>query len=462
MGIPVCAVPAVAPSAVAAVVSQLVNTPATSYLVNAPLTSAVPANWTGARASAGWHVGSDGVLVATATDEWRHDSSWGLLIEDASTNHVQNNTMVGATAGVLGSGGSLPTRWAWDDKSSGVTLEVIGTGTEDGLPYIELVMNGTRSGSTVWLEIAFEQSGQIAVPNGEEWCPSMFLKHISGSTTGDVTLTAITNDATHSQVQSNSNTISPLPTSIARYHQRYNIVQATAAWMVPCMRVVLDDTESCTNLRFRIYAPQVERDNTQDNFTPTSPILTDNNGTVTRAEDDPVIPIPSELTDDWVIAFTMRRPANYGGDAMAMSDEDGQGRDMNIISGSVTGWGFCVDTSGSTAGRLYFRTRHPVAEYPTEYQTVQMDRLGGDFAGDTDIRFHAAYGSAANEKRLFVDGEKATTGTALGVMDTASSPAIELGASGFGSGEVCHSYWIKDLVMDQGVQYQTDAEVLAV
>ena len=81
------------------------------------------------RASTGTYVGSDGLLQSATTNEARFDhnpttgESLGLLVEEARTNLVRNNTMVGAVAG---SPGTPPTNgWVIAVSYTHLTLPTI-------------------------------------------------------------------------------------------------------------------------------------------------------------------------------------------------------------------------------------------------------------------------------------------------------------------------------------------------
>jgi len=62
------------------------------------------------------------------------------------TNYVQNPRAEGSTNGTIGSGGAMPTYWGWSAGSSGLVCAVTGTGTENGIPYLEV--NITRVAGT--------------------------------------------------------------------------------------------------------------------------------------------------------------------------------------------------------------------------------------------------------------------------------------------------------------------------
>jgi hypothetical protein len=84
--------------------------------------------------------------------------------------------MVGAVAG---SPGTLPTNWSVN-TGTGLTQTVVGIGTENGVPYIDLRYNGTAIGTAN--QISFEASNFIAATNNQAWAGSFWFKIISAPT----------------------------------------------------------------------------------------------------------------------------------------------------------------------------------------------------------------------------------------------------------------------------------------
>ena len=65
----------------------------------------------------------------------------GILIEESRTNQIRNNSMQGAVAGTPG---TLPTNWGVS-VAGGLTRTVVGTGTENGIEYIDVRVQGTTT-----------------------------------------------------------------------------------------------------------------------------------------------------------------------------------------------------------------------------------------------------------------------------------------------------------------------------
>jgi hypothetical protein len=138
------------------------------------------------RASTGTFTDSVGVLQTAAIDAPRFDydpvtlACKGLLIEESRTNSIRNNTGQGAVAGTPG---TLPTNWDVTSSGSGITREIVGTGTEDGIQYVDIRFFGTGSGSAI-PQIRPETTTQVVAAVGQSWSASWYLRIVGGSTTG--------------------------------------------------------------------------------------------------------------------------------------------------------------------------------------------------------------------------------------------------------------------------------------
>lgn len=100
----------------------------------------------------------------------------GLLIEEARTNSLRNNTGVGAVAGTPG---TMPTNWG-TSTVSGLTREIVGTGTEKGITYIDLKISGTPVSNATYL-IVYETTTGVAALQNQTWTLSQYSKIVAGS-----------------------------------------------------------------------------------------------------------------------------------------------------------------------------------------------------------------------------------------------------------------------------------------
>jgi hypothetical protein len=121
---------------------------------------------------------SDGTIAQVAANVPRLSYMYGscpaLLLEPQRTNSLRNSTMQGAST----SPSTLPTNWT--TTAAGLTQTVVGIGTENGLPYIDVQFSGTAISTTS--QIRFETSTQIVASNGQTWTSSFWIKEIAAST----------------------------------------------------------------------------------------------------------------------------------------------------------------------------------------------------------------------------------------------------------------------------------------
>jgi len=101
----------------------------------------------------------------------------GFLVEESRTNSIRNNTMVGAVAGTPG---TAPTNWV--TVSTGLTRTVVGTGTSNGINYIDIRFNGTTSG-VIDIQVKPDGNvGPISGSTGQSWTESSWVAIVGGST----------------------------------------------------------------------------------------------------------------------------------------------------------------------------------------------------------------------------------------------------------------------------------------
>ncbi|MGR0183219.1 phage head spike fiber domain-containing protein [Azospirillum aestuarii] len=146
-------------------------------LVDIPLSrlSVVRAGTTGMRFNAA------GALEAVAANTARIDfdpvtlACRGMLAEATRTNSIRNPRCEGAIAGTPG---TLPTYWSANALPSGLTRSVVGSGTEDGIPYIDIRFQGTATGYT---DIVMDSP---AAAVGQTATGSVYARLVGGSWSG--------------------------------------------------------------------------------------------------------------------------------------------------------------------------------------------------------------------------------------------------------------------------------------
>jgi hypothetical protein len=166
--------------------------------------------------------------------------------------------MQGAAAGTPG---TLPTNWQKGEQV-GMAFSVIGTGTENGVDYIDVRWSGTATGTTV-SSVQFEQNTGIAASNGQAWAASTYVKLVSGSVSGISLIRIGWNERSASTTlttkYSNGLTVatSGALTTCRQSHVATNNGGATVANVLPL--IILSPTNGATiDATFRIGLPQME------------------------------------------------------------------------------------------------------------------------------------------------------------------------------------------------------------
>ena len=109
-------------------------------------------------------------------------SAQRLLIEGPRTNTLSNPRCAGAVAGTPG---SLPTIFMGFGSGNGLTREVVGSGSENGTPYVDIRFFGTTTNSS-FTRLAFTNSlTQLpTVVLGDNVTSSVYVRLVGGSTVG--------------------------------------------------------------------------------------------------------------------------------------------------------------------------------------------------------------------------------------------------------------------------------------
>lgn len=196
--------------------------------------------------------GTVGTLTEVNNNEPALDGTKGVLIEESSTNEIRNPRCEGAVAGTPG---TMPTNWLVV-AGGGVTTEVVGSGTEDGWPYLEFRISGTPTASTT--SIYFEASTQIAALVGETFTLSSNARVTAGDMTNvtNIALSCVERDGGGVSLGSQAGS-SEVPTAVnRRFRETFTMAQASVAYIQPRLDIV--QAGGAVDLTMRIYAPQNE------------------------------------------------------------------------------------------------------------------------------------------------------------------------------------------------------------
>jgi hypothetical protein len=181
----------------------------------------------------------------------------GLLIEEARTNSIRNNTMQGAAAGTPG---TLPTNWTTFTTLTGLTREIVGAGTESGITYVDFRLSGTPSAAGVY-SINFDSVTQIVAANGQVWAGSLYCKLQAGAVTGfsAFAIRVSARDAGGADLNGTSQTFTPTSASLSgqRITAIHTNTSASTAFEISFLR--LDLTGVAIDITLRIGLPQLEQ-----------------------------------------------------------------------------------------------------------------------------------------------------------------------------------------------------------
>ena len=196
-------------------------TSAPSLLMDFANSNAVDPRVTFTRASTATYYDSIGTLQSAAVNSPRLDynpstlAAQGLLIEESRTNSIRNSTATGAVAGTPG---TLPTNWSGWSAASGITREIVGTGSEAGVNYIDFKLSGTASAAVTFFMV-FDTTNPAAA-SGQSWTSSTYVKLQAGSTTNISNFTLRIDELDSGGVLLINSSVAISPTSAALSTQR--------------------------------------------------------------------------------------------------------------------------------------------------------------------------------------------------------------------------------------------------
>jgi hypothetical protein len=159
--------------------------------------------------------------------------------------------MVGAVAG---SPGTLPTNWV-NSQTAGLSRQIVGVGTENGLQYIDLRFFGTTNTGD-GIRIDLETGTSIAAATGQTWTYSLYAKLISG-TIPTTSFVFFERNAGGSAVTSGG--VAFLPTStLSRFNSTRTLSGGVTVAFVQTSLSITTANATAYDFTIRIAAPQME------------------------------------------------------------------------------------------------------------------------------------------------------------------------------------------------------------
>ena len=258
-----------------------------------------------------------------------------LLLEPQRTNSIRNSSMVGAVAG---SPGTLPTNWT-QFFGTGLTRTVVGTGTENGLPYVDVRLSGTSSDTRV--EILTESSSGISASNGQTWSTSAYVKIVSAPIPPNsyVLKSYYWNGGAY---VNESNTSFTPTTTLARYSAAHTIPSGTITHISQAVRMNITNG-AAYDFTIRIAAPQMELGAYATTWVPTT------TAAVTRLADDAIKTGISSLIGQ--TEGTIFADIRY---------EVAQQARIAITDNTTNNWIFFSFPESGTNSRIYIRSSNVV------------------------------------------------------------------------------------------------------
>ncbi len=204
--------------------------------------------------------------------DYTYGSCPSVLLEPQRTNSIRNSSMVGAVAGTPG---TLPTNWV-NGQLAGLSRQIVGVGTENGLPYIDFRFFGTTN-TADGIRIDLEGGTIIAAATGQTWAYSLYSKLISG-TPPTTSFTFFERNSVGGGITSGNVAFAPTSTLTRFSATRTLSGGATVAFVQPSLNIATL-ISTAYDFTIRIAAPQMELGAYPTTYIPTT------SATVTRIAD---------------------------------------------------------------------------------------------------------------------------------------------------------------------------------
>ena len=328
--------------------------------------------------------------------------SLGLLVEEQRTNSIRNNTMVGAVAGTPG---TAPTNWTITSSATGLTREIIGTGTESGITYIDVKYSGTST-SAGSLQISADTTTGIPALTGQTWTGSFYVRLVGGSLPSSASWVWLERDSGGAIVVSGSGGSVPITADPLNSQRRSTTRTLSGGATVANLSLRIDVTvpnTTAVDITLRIGLPQLEQGAFATSVIPTS------GTTATRSAD--VASITGANFSSWYrqdegTVFADAAGVNNVGGATRRYCEirDNTSTDRLILGYSATNNNrFLVVDDGATVADIS-TTSTPIAKAIGAYKVNSFQLASNGLLGTED-----GVGTVPTPNQMFIGSQEGGT-----------------------------------------------------
>lgn len=222
-----------------------------------------------------------GLWVPVAANE-PGETDAGLGVWEARANSIRNPTALGLITGVIAPGATVATNWAVEQLQGGLSLSILGSGVESGLPYVEMRLQGTATNNNLTL---IRCDNGVTAASGQTWAMTALVKQVSGTPSSFSVQAGGRTSSSTSSGEGLSGLAAVAPASPTQLVAAGLLAQATTAFVLPwlCMGFANGTVVDAT---FRWYAPNLK----QGAYVNDPPILQTNNLAATRTADAAKVP----------------------------------------------------------------------------------------------------------------------------------------------------------------------------
>jgi hypothetical protein len=298
----------------------------------------------------------------------------GLLLEEARTNSLRNNTMQGAVAGVPG---TRPNNWSLVN-AQGLSQEVIGVGVESGITYLDIRFYGTAN-ATADLTLSFDASNVTAAVPAQVWTLSAWIAVVAGNAP-PMRLRIDEYSAANAWLAFGGTILNGVSSALTRFSTIRTVTNGAAAFVAPYIGVMVTNAV-VYDFIIRIGLPQLELGAFATSVIPTTnAAVTRNADVVTLATAD----IPSFSALEGTMLVDAIRTAPIGGNPNWATNaifDDG-----TLVNYIANAWGNSAVAGFETAA---------AGTYPWDVLGTRRRIAGGWIAGVDGLM---AYCNGANSE----------------------------------------------------------------